>query len=205
VERLAMAVALHQGKPGEAADHLARAIGAATGPAPLAEVRADYAQLVALRGRVAQLASGPARDQAITAMLATSRAWRGIDPANSQIDSQVGELLLDLDRPDEAWRQLSTAIERDPLDGAGWILVADALERHGRYDQALATWQEAIVIDQTNPGPRLRKAQLYYALGRTAEGDALVKDAAARRWHDRFFRDSYQLTELARQRKLLGH
>jgi tetratricopeptide (TPR) repeat protein len=203
VERLAMQLAVNQGKPGEAADHLERAIAAEPGPAPLANVRSDFVQLITLRGRVAQLAIGQAKDDAIAALLATSRKWRAIDPANSQIDSVVGELLLGLDRPEEAWRQLSTAIERDPMDGAGWILVAGALERHGRYDQALETWQQALVIDQTNPGPRLRKAQLLYAMGRADEGDAIVKDAAPRKWHDRYAQDAWQLTSLAQQRKLL--
>jgi tetratricopeptide (TPR) repeat protein len=204
VERVAMQLALDQGKPDEAADHLQRAIDAADGAVTLAQARNDFTQLVALRGRVAQLARGTARDAAVARVMSVAKAWRDIDPANAQVDSQVGELLLELERPEEAWRQLSTAIERDPMSGSGWILVADALERHGQYDQALATWQEAIVIDQTNPGPRLRKAQLYYALGKTAEGDAIVKDAAPRKWHDRFSNDAYQLHHLAQQRKLTG-
>jgi tetratricopeptide (TPR) repeat protein len=159
LERLAMELALAQGNPGEAADHLQRAIDSDPNPAPLAMVRNDFATLIALRGRVAQLAVGTAKDDAIAQVLSASRRWREIDPANATIDGLVGELLLNLDRPEEGLRQLSTAIERDPLDGAGWIKVADTLERHGRYDQALAMWQEALVIDQTNPGPRLRKAQ----------------------------------------------
>lgn len=203
VERLGVQLALAQGKPDEAADHLQKAIDASPGPAPLSSVRADFSQLIALRGRVAQLAIGAAKDTAVNQVLATSRQWREIDPANAQIDQQVGELLLDLDRPEEAMRQLSTAIERNPLEGSGWILVADTLERHAQYDQALATWQEAVVIDQTNPGPRLRKAQLLYALGRSAEADTIVKDAATRKWHDRFWNDAYQLQSLARQRKLI--
>ena len=39
-------------------------------------------------------------------------------------------------------------------------------------------WQQAIVIDQTNPTPRLRKAQALIALGRDAEGDALLHEIA---------------------------
>jgi tetratricopeptide (TPR) repeat protein len=203
LERLAMQLSLAQGKPGDAADHLERAIDSDPNPAPLSMVRSDFAALISLRGRVAQLAIGTAKDDAIAQVLSASRRWREIDPANAMIDGLVGELLLDLDRPEEGLRQLSTAIERDPLDGAGWIKVADALERHGRYDQALSTWQEALVIDQTNPGPRLRKAQLLYAMGRAPEADAIVKDAVTRKWHDRFWNDAYQLQQLAEQHKLV--
>jgi pentatricopeptide repeat protein len=48
-------------------------------------------------------------------------------------------------------------IERDPWSGAGYTTVADAFERQGRVADALDLWQQAIVIDQTNPTPRLRK------------------------------------------------
>jgi hypothetical protein len=35
-------------------------------------------------------------------------------------------------------------------------MVAEAFERQGKLADALAFWQQAIVIDQTNPTPRLR-------------------------------------------------
>ena len=56
----------------------------------------------------------------------------------------------------------------------------------GRVAEALEFWQQAIVIDQTNPTPRLRKAQALIALGRTAEGDALLAEIASRKWHERY-------------------
>ena len=71
------------------------------------------------------------------------------------------------------------------------------------YVVACVERKEAVVIDQTNPGPRLRKAQLLYALGRAAEAEVIVKDAAKRKWHDRFWNDAYHLQQLARQRKLI--
>ncbi len=80
-----------------------------------------------------------------------------------------------------AWRQLSTAIEREPMAGRGYAMVAEAFERQGRITDALEYWQQAIVIDQTDPTPRLRKAQALFALGRSADGYALLEEIAADR------------------------
>ena len=200
VLRIASQVATAQGRSGEAADYLEQAMQKAEGPTPLASVRADYAQLIALRGRIAQLSIGQAKEDAVGALLGTVRRWREIDPANPQIDALAGQMLLQVGKTEEALRQLATAIEREPMEGTGWILVADTLERNGKYSEAVDTWRQAVVIDQTNPGPRLRLAQLYYAMGMSDEGDQVVRDARGRKWHDRFANDVWQLDSLARQR-----
>jgi tetratricopeptide (TPR) repeat protein len=112
------------------------------------------------------------------------RIWRMIDPDNAQIDNELGQLLLAVGDAEGAWRQLSSAIERDPWAGTGYATVADTFEREGKVSEALELWQQAIVIDQTNPTHRLRKAQALIALGREAEGDALLKQIVSQKWHD---------------------
>jgi tetratricopeptide (TPR) repeat protein len=200
VLRIASQVAMQQGRSGEAADYLEQAMAKEEGPTPLAAVRGDYAQLIGLRGRIAQLSIGQEKEDAVEALLRTVRAWREMDPANPQIDVLAGQMLLSVGKTEEAMRHLATAIEREPMEGTGWILVADTLERNGRYSEALETWQQAVVIDQTNPGPRLRLAQLCYAMGMSEEGDQVLRDASGRKWHDRFVNDVWQLESLARQR-----
>jgi tetratricopeptide (TPR) repeat protein len=106
-----------------------------------------------------------------------------IDPGNADIDRQVGNLLLALGDGAGAWRQLSSTIERDPWSSAGYTTVADAFEQQGKVGDALELWQQAIVIDQTNPTPRLRKAQALYALGRAQEADALLEQITKQKWH----------------------
>jgi predicted Zn-dependent protease len=71
------------------------------------------------------------------------------------------------------------------MSGDGYQTVAGVFEQQGRVAEALDLWQEAIVVDQTNPTPRLRKAQALIALGRTADGDRLLAEIAGRRWHER--------------------
>ncbi|CAN5915766.1 hypothetical protein BH11MYX3_BH11MYX3_08920 [soil metagenome] len=63
--------------------------------------------------------------------------------------------------------------------------------------------EQAIVIDQTNPTPRLRKAQALIALGRTAEGDALLQEIVNRKWHDVWSGVPYQAKSLLERGKAL--
>ena len=127
---------------------------------------------------------------------ALGRPLARVDPGNAQIDEALGELLLAVGDAQGAWRQLSGTIERDPWSGAGYMTVADAFERQGKVEQSLDFWQQAIVIDQTNPTPRLRKAQALFALGRTAEGDELLHDIADHTWHDIWSNVVYQAKDL---------
>jgi predicted Zn-dependent protease len=87
------------------------------------------------------------------------------------------------------------------MEGTGYQIVADAFERQGRVAEALEYWQQAIVSDQTNPTHRLRKAQALIALGRTAEGDALLADIAGRTWHERWQSVGNQAKDLLQRGK----
>jgi hypothetical protein len=55
--------------------------------------------------------------------------------------------------------------------------------------------------DQTTPTPRLRKAQALIALGRSAEGDALLAEIAHRAWHERWNGVAEQARELLERGK----
>ncbi len=152
--------------------------------ANLATVRGEMAAILAVAGQLAQQTTGPERDRVVTRALTWGDRWRAVDPGNPEIDRELGEMLLAVGDESGAWRQLSTAIERDPWSGTGYMTVAESFEHRGRVADALPFWQQAIVIDQTNPTPRLRKAQALLALGRTAEGDRLLHDITSQKWHD---------------------
>jgi tetratricopeptide (TPR) repeat protein len=193
---------LAQGRAGDALAHFEAAqVAGADEAVDLATVRAELAQIIVTARTVAMQASGNDRRAAIDKALAWGKKWRAIDPGNPQIDQQLGEMLLALGETAEAWRQLSTVIERDPMSGDGYQTVADTFERQGRIADALPYWQQAIVIDQTNPTPRLRKAQALIALGRTAEGDQLLAEIAKRPWHARWEGVAYQARELLERGK----
>ncbi len=188
LHQLASQTALTQGRT---ADALAQAEAAQRLADPdeqvdLQTLRAELGQLVELARRLAAETTGPVRADAMRRMTGWVQTWRELDRGNPQIDRTVGNALLSLGETSEAWRQLSTIIERDPMAGENYAMVAETFEQRGRVAEAIDLWQQALVLDQTNPTPRLRKAQALITVGRTAEGDALLADIANRTWHVRW-------------------
>lgn len=200
--QLAASLELQQGKTADALDHLEKAQAVAGDEAvSINTVRSELAQIINVARDVAVQSSGAAKRAAVERAMAWGAKWRAIDAGNPSIDQLLGELQLAAGNPDEAWRQLSTVIERDPMAGGGYMTVAETFERRGKVAEALPFWQQAIVIDQTNPTPRLRKAQALIALGRTAEGDALLQEIVDRKWHDIYSNVPYQAKYLLERGK----
>lgn len=200
--QLAASLELQQGKTADALGHLEQAQAAAGDEAvAINTVRAELAQIINVARDLAVQSSGAARTSAVERAMAWGAKWRAIDAGNPSIDQLLGELQLAVGNNDEAWRQLSTVIERDPIAGGGYMTVAETFERRGKVAEALPFWQQAIVIDQTNPTPRLRKAQALIALGKTAEGDALLQEIVARKWHDIYSNVPYQARYLLERGK----
>ena len=184
VYQAAAQLAIRTGNPTEALADLEAAQDHAAGPGNLATIRGELAQLITVAQQVVLQTTGPERAKAIAKAMAWGDKWRAIDPGNAEIDRQLGELLLAAGDEAGAWRQLSSTIERDPWSGTGYMMVAESFERRGKVLDALPYWQQAIVIDQTNPTPRLRKAQALIALGRNQEGDQLLAQITSQKWHD---------------------
>jgi tetratricopeptide (TPR) repeat protein len=162
----------------------------------ISTVRAELGEIIAVARQLALESTGADRAHAIERAMYWANRWRAIDPGNTAIDSALGELLLAVGDGQGAWRQLSSTIERDPWSGTGYMTVAEAFEREGKVEAALPYWQQAIVIDQTNPTPRLRKAQALIALGRPGEGDALLGEIVHQHWHDMWSGVVYQAQDL---------
>ncbi|MEO7095157.1 MAG: VIT domain-containing protein, partial [Polyangiales bacterium] len=201
--QLAAALALQQGRTADALGYLESAQTTAGDEAVnLTTVRTELTQIITVARDLAMQRTGAQRDAIVAKAMAWGAKWRAIDAGNTDIDQQLGELQLAVGNTEEAWRQLSTVIERDPMAGAGYSTVAETFERRGKVSEALPFWQQAIVIDQTNPTPRLRKAQALIALGRSAEGDALLKDIVDHKWHDVWSNVPYQAKYLLERGKV---
>jgi len=198
--QLAAQIAQSTGDVAEALTDLERAedLGSAE-RVSLATVRVELAQIIAVAQQLAQQTSGAERDRAVQRAMAWGERWRAVDPGNPQIDRALGDLLLAVGDEAGAWRQLSTVIERDPWSGTGYMTVAETFEHRGKVADSLPYWQQAIVIDQTNPTPRLRKAQALIALGRADEGEKLLHDITSQKWHDVWSGIVYQAQELERR------
>ncbi|HPH67575.1 MAG TPA: hypothetical protein PLF40_17585, partial [Kofleriaceae bacterium] len=102
------------------------------------------------------------------------------------IDQIASSALFAVGAEAEAWRQLSTAIERQPLAATGWVLAAQAYEDHAKIAEAIKFWHEAVILDQTNPRWRIRQAKAMMASGQTDAGKALLQATLAQRWHQQY-------------------
>jgi len=205
LHQLVGAIALQQGRSADALMHYEAAQDAAGDDAVnLSTIRSELAQIITIARQLAVQSQGTDRAKAVKRALSWGARWRAIDSGNGQIDSQLGELLLAVGDTKEAWRHLSSVIERDPMSGDGYAAVAQAFESQGRVAEAVDYWHQAMIHDQTNPTHRMRKAQALIALGKTAEGDAVLAEIAGRKWHVRWDGIVYQVKSMIDRAKRPG-
>lgn len=187
----ASSFAQQQGRLDEAATTLERAmtITLEQQGMTLDELRASFAQLFDLRARLARPLGNDAdaRATALAEALAVADRWRFEDPDNAEVDRLCAQLLWSLDRDEEAWRHLSSSLDRHPADGATIAWVADALENNGDLERADALWTRAIAVEPTDPGHRLRRAQNLLATDREAEARELLDAIVDGDWQPRFW------------------
>ena len=91
-----------------------------------------------------------------------------------------------MERPADAWRQLSSIIERHPGDGGAYAQVAGVLQGLGDLEQADGLWRRAALVEPTNPTWLLSRAQNLMASGDEATARQLVEKVARGEWQDRF-------------------
>ena len=193
----ASVLAERQGRLRDAADHLDRALSLlGEDGIDLEQLRNLYARLFDLESRVVH-ATGDDAD-ALERALAVAARWRAEDPDNDQIDVLAAQLLFAADRPDDAWRQLSSITERHPSLGDAHAKVAETLEREALFERADVAWERAFAVEPTNPTWLLRRAQ--NRLGYGAPADALLDQIADGEWQPRFAGIVTQAVQLAETR-----
>ena len=188
-----------------AAEHLARAI-VASGEAGIATdlsvLRSEYQRLIGLHGKIARTSTGSNRDRALQNALAAAADWRSVDPGNAQLDHVVAKLLYSVDRPEQAWRYLSAAIERQPMEGTSYQVVAEVLESEGKMAEAASMWQRFIELEPTDPTGLLRRARVLFTLGKPDEGRALLRIITSKSWHERHDNVVYQARRMAQEQAI---
>ncbi|HVH99960.1 MAG TPA: VIT domain-containing protein [Enhygromyxa sp.] len=167
----------------------------------LDELRAGFERLFDLRARQARpLATSEANvDEALARALAVADRWRHEDPDNAAIDLLCAELLWSHGRDDEAWRQLSSVIDRHAAEGEALAWLADALERAGQLKRAEAVWARAIAVEPTDVHNRVRRATNLLANQREAEAKAALQEIVDGEWQPRFAWDVEQARKLLRK------
>jgi ferric-dicitrate binding protein FerR (iron transport regulator)/tetratricopeptide (TPR) repeat protein len=199
----ASALAEQQGELDEAAQTLERALVLILDERGMSldELRSGFAHLFELRARQARpLASTEqTAEAALQAALAVADRWRHEDPDNPVIDQLCAELLWSLERDDEAWRHLSSVLDRHAAEGEALAWLADALERSGRLDRAETVWARAVAVEPTEVHNRVRRATNLIANGREAEAQAALQEIIDGEWQPRFAWDVEQARRLLRK------
>jgi tetratricopeptide (TPR) repeat protein len=167
----------------------------------LDELRAGFERLFDLRARQARpLATNEANvDAALARALAVADRWRHEDPDNPAIDLLCAELLWSHERDDEAWRQLSSVLDRHAAEGEALAWLADALERAGQIERAQAVWARAIAVEPTDVHNRVRRATNLLANQREAEARMALQEIVDGEWQPRFSGDVEQARKLLRK------
>ena len=114
---------------------------------------------------------------------------------------RCADLLVGAGRPEEAWRHLSSIIERHPAEGSAYRDVAETFELRGELREAAALWQRAIEVEPTNPTWLVRRAQALIALGEMAKARRLLERVTAGKWQERFDGEQAQAGYLREQLK----
>jgi len=83
-----------------------------------------------------------------------------LEPTLPGVHQLIGEIALAQGRAEDAIQELQMERSRNPLDGAVYDRLGDALNRAGRFDEALFTLQEALLLEPNATGP-------YILLGQT--------------------------------------
>jgi tetratricopeptide (TPR) repeat protein len=97
-----------------------------------------------------------------------------LDPLSIVINADVGTILTNARRYDQAIEQLRKTVEMDPgFYYAHWTL-GNALELKGLTEEAIAEYKEAIALND-DPLPRALLGHLYAKIGRKNEALAILE------------------------------
>ena len=180
---LAGQIADSEARYADALGHYEAAFDAAGPPLARSAVASELRHIFDDCAQLALQSQGSAHRDAVARAKHWADRGRELDLGDGTIDRDLGEMLLrDGDRT-EAWRYLSSQIDRDPYSSAGYVAAAAVYAKLGRLAEAQPFRHQAVLVDQTNPALRLQEAQELLALGRSAEAKAELHDIVSRHWH----------------------
>ncbi|MDX9720968.1 MAG: VIT domain-containing protein [Myxococcota bacterium] len=191
------------GNDREAAKYLKACVASDDELLSLEQIREDARRLLEISVRLT-LYAPEEKDQeaALREALWAARQWRLQDPDNVELDQRVAQLFSALERPEEAWRYLSSSIERHPGEGLAYGQVAEGLESLGEMKHAEKQWSQAVKVEPTNPTWRLSLAHNLLTQGRNDEATQQLELIAAEKWQDRFWNVKSQADQMLKKQRL---
>lgn len=199
--RIAAAAAQLADQPEQALRALELAVRATLdGPGALSasSLRLELAQLLGYAAQAVARDTGARRAGILAKAEEYAARWRELDP-QGHAERALAQVYLAAGQVPEALRLLSSAIDRDPMSGAAWAELAVQLQSVGKVEESVPLWHEAVILDQTNPTWRVRKAQALVGLGRRAEAREVLREIVARRWNVRWEWEVQEARSLLRQ------
>jgi len=115
------------------------------------------------------------------------RTWSRVDTANSaNLHQQLAALYRSAGDETEAWRVVSTIIDRKPKDGASYYHVGQWYHGGGNRDVAQQWYGKAYQVEPTNGDWIWHRAELLRNMGRTDQARKLYQEIATKKWQPRF-------------------
>lgn len=197
--RLASLCAQLSSQPAEALRALELAVRASLdGSYTTSAAFIDFQHLLRLAADAALRESGARRAELVRKAEELAALWRSLDGA-APVDRPLAQVYFATGQPTEALRLLSSAVDRDPMSGAAWGELAAQVQGAGLVEESVALWHEALILDQTNPSWRVRKAQALQALGRKPEAREILRQVTSQRWNVRWEWEVQEARSLLRE------
>ena len=115
------------------------------------------------------------------------RTWSRVDSANSaNLHQQLATLYRTAGDNDEAWRVVSTIIDRKPKDGGAYYHVGQWYKGSGQNDLAQQWYGKAYHVEPTNGDWIWHRAELLRNMGRKDQARTLYQEIATKKWQPRF-------------------
>jgi tetratricopeptide (TPR) repeat protein len=115
------------------------------------------------------------------------RTWSRVDTANSaNLHQQLAALYRSAGDETEAWRVVSTIIDRKPKDGASYYHVGQWYRGGGNSDVAQQWYGKAYQVEPTNGDWIWHRAELLRNMGQTDQARKLYQEIATKKWQPRF-------------------
>lgn len=103
-----------------------------------------------------------------------------VDTANADLFFNLGSVLMQAGRPDEAARSFQNTVRIRPRDAQAWVRLGAARQRLGEDEEALAAFEQAVLADPTRPEGYLNIFQMRLAAGDTSLALLALRTYAAR-------------------------
>ncbi len=96
---------------------------------------------------------------------------------NEAISMQKYKLYVQLERPDEAFKEIEKLADKYPMEARYRIVLGDLHLENGELDKALACYQKAYEIDPTDPYYIVSMANYYEAKGDKEAAERQIRSA----------------------------